>query len=163
DAATIHVVDRGGVAAGLPSRTDTDPRLIGTKHRVAYEREVTVAKGRRDGRTLVIVPELKGNQATGLSLLHVDFRPRPAPDDERAYAFRHHDPAPRLAARFGAKEAVMKALGVGLGAFKLRDVEVMRKRGGAPVVALHGKAAVLADERGVTAWHLSLTHTDSMA
>ena len=76
DAATIHVVDRGGVAAGLPSRTDTDPRLIGTKHRVAYEREVTVAKGRRDGRTLIIVPELKGNQATGLSLLHVAFRPR---------------------------------------------------------------------------------------
>jgi holo-[acyl-carrier protein] synthase len=84
-------------------------------------------------------------------------------DDERAYAFRHHDPAPRLAARFGAKEAVMKALGVGLGAFKLRDVEVVRKRGGAPVVALHGKAAVLADERGVTAWHLSLTHSETMA
>jgi holo-[acyl-carrier protein] synthase len=84
-------------------------------------------------------------------------------DDERAYAFRHHDPAPRLAARFGAKEAVMKALGVGLGAFKLRDVEVVRRRGGAPVVALHGKAAVLAEERGVATWHLSLTHTDSMA
>ena len=84
-------------------------------------------------------------------------------DDERAYAFRHHDPAPRLAARFGAKEAVMKALGVGLGAFKLRDVEVVRRRGGAPVVAVYGKAAVLADERGVTVWHLSLTHTDSMA
>jgi glutamine---fructose-6-phosphate transaminase (isomerizing) len=83
DAATIHVVDRGGVAAGLPSRTDTDPRLIGTKHRVAYEREVTVAKGRRDGRTLVIVPELKGNQATGLSLLHVAFRPRLTPDVAR--------------------------------------------------------------------------------
>ena len=83
DTATIHVVDRGGVAAGLPSRTDTDPRLIGTKHRVAYEREVTVAKGRRDGRTLIIVPELKGNQATGLSLLHVAFRPRLAPDVAR--------------------------------------------------------------------------------
>jgi glutamine---fructose-6-phosphate transaminase (isomerizing) len=83
DAATIHVVDRGGIAANLPSRTDSDPRLIGTKHRVAYEREVTVAKGRRDGRTLIIVPELKGNQATGLSLLHVAFRPRLAPDVAR--------------------------------------------------------------------------------
>jgi len=83
DAATIHVVDRGGVAAGLPSRTDSDPRLIGTKHRVAYEREVTVAKGRRDGRTLVIVPELKGALATGLTLLHVAFRPRLAPDVAR--------------------------------------------------------------------------------
>src|SRR5215204_1344764 len=83
DAATIHVVDRGGVAASLPLRTDTDPRLIGTKHRVAYEREVTAAKGRRDGRTLIIVPELKGNQATGVSLLHVAFRPRLAPDVAR--------------------------------------------------------------------------------
>jgi holo-[acyl-carrier protein] synthase len=83
--------------------------------------------------------------------------------DEREYASGQHDPAKSLAARFAAKEAVMKALGVGLGAFKLRDVEVVRRRGGAPVVALHGKAAVLADERGVTAWHLSLTHTDSMA
>jgi glutamine---fructose-6-phosphate transaminase (isomerizing) len=73
-------VEQGGVAAGLPSRTNSDPRLIGTKHRVAFEREVTVAKGRRDGRTLIIVPELKGNQATGLSLLHVAFRPRLAPD-----------------------------------------------------------------------------------
>jgi glucosamine--fructose-6-phosphate aminotransferase (isomerizing) len=81
--ATIHVVDRGGIAANLASRTDSDPRLIGTKHRVAYEREVTVAKGRRDGRTLIIVPELKGNQATGLSLLHVAFRPRLAPDVAR--------------------------------------------------------------------------------
>jgi holo-[acyl-carrier protein] synthase len=57
----------------------------------------------------------------------------------------------------------MKALGVGLGAFKLRDVEVVRRRGGAPIVALHGKAVVLAEERGVSAWHLSLTHSDSMA
>jgi holo-[acyl-carrier protein] synthase len=84
-------------------------------------------------------------------------------DDERAYAFRYNDPVPRFAVRFAAKEAVMKALGVGLGAFKLRDVEVLRKRGGAPVVGLHGKAVVLADERGVTGWHLSLTHSDLMA
>src|SRR6266540_2529353 len=83
DTATLHVVDRGGIAANLPSRTDTDPRLIGTKHRVAYEREVTVARGRRDGRTLVIVPELKGNQTTGLTLLHVAFHPRLAPEVAR--------------------------------------------------------------------------------
>jgi len=84
-------------------------------------------------------------------------------DDERAYAERHRDPAPRLAARFAAKEAVMKALGVGLGAFKLRDVEVARRRSGAPQLVLRGKAAALAEDQGVTGWHLSLTHTDSMA
>jgi holo-[acyl-carrier protein] synthase len=84
-------------------------------------------------------------------------------EDERAYAERHRDPAPRLAVRFAAKEAVMKALGVGLGAFKLRDVEVTRRKGGAPKLVLRGKAAALAEQRGVTGWHLSLTHTDSMA
>jgi holo-[acyl-carrier protein] synthase len=84
-------------------------------------------------------------------------------DDERAYAYRQKDPAKSLAARFGAKEAVMKALGVGLWKFKLRDVEVVRQKGGAPRVALHGRAAELADERGVRDWHLSLTHTNSTA
>jgi holo-[acyl-carrier protein] synthase len=84
-------------------------------------------------------------------------------DDERAYAYRQKDPAKSLAARFGAKEAVMKALGVGLWKFKLRDVEVIRQRSGAPRVALHGRAQELATERGVRAWHLSLTHTEHTA
>lgn len=84
-------------------------------------------------------------------------------DDERSYAFRHGDPVPRLAARFAAKEAVMKALGVGLGAFGLRDVEVVRARSGAPSVALTGKAADLATQRGVGQWHLTLSHSDLVA
>ena len=50
--------------------------LRGTKHRVATEREVTVAVGRSDGRTVIIVPESKGNQCTGLTLLHVRFHER---------------------------------------------------------------------------------------
>jgi holo-[acyl-carrier protein] synthase len=84
-------------------------------------------------------------------------------DAEREYAFRHRNPAPRLAARFGAKEAVMKALGVGLWKFALRDVEVVRLPSGQPTVALYEKAATLADARGVRAWHLTLTHTGTMA
>jgi holo-[acyl-carrier protein] synthase len=84
-------------------------------------------------------------------------------DRERDYALRQHDPAKSLAARFAAKEAVMKALGVGLWRFGLRDVEVVRLQSGAPTVALHGRAAELAAERGVTAWQLSLTHTDTTA
>ncbi len=80
DDATIQVVDRGGISRDLPSRTDRDARLRGTKHRVATEREVTVARGRSDGRTVVIVPEVKGTEVTGLSLLHVNFHDRlPAP------------------------------------------------------------------------------------
>jgi glucosamine--fructose-6-phosphate aminotransferase (isomerizing) len=73
DGATIHVVDKGGVATGIPSRTDVDARLRGTKHRAAFEREVTVVRGRADGRTVIYVPELKGNQTVGITLLHARF------------------------------------------------------------------------------------------
>jgi holo-[acyl-carrier protein] synthase len=84
-------------------------------------------------------------------------------DAERAYAFRQHDPAKSLAARFGAKEAVMKAMGVGLWKFKFRDVEVVRARSGAPSVSLTGRAVEMAGERGIVGWHLSLTHTETTA
>jgi holo-[acyl-carrier protein] synthase len=82
---------------------------------------------------------------------------------ERAYAERRPDPAERLAARFAAKEAVMKALGVGIGAFAFHDVEVAVDEGGAPRLLLVGAAQRLADERGVQTWHLSLTHTALVA
>ncbi|MBW3547566.1 MAG: holo-ACP synthase [Actinobacteria bacterium] len=84
-------------------------------------------------------------------------------DAERAYAARRRDPTERLAARFAAKEAVMKAMGVGLWRFPLRDIEVVRAASGAPSVRLHGRAAVLAADRGVTEWRLTLTHTSTMA
>jgi glutamine---fructose-6-phosphate transaminase (isomerizing) len=71
--ATIHVVDRGGIAMGIPSRTNRNPVLRGTKHRAAEEREVTVARGRSDGRTVIFVPETKDAQVTGMTLLHVTF------------------------------------------------------------------------------------------
>jgi glucosamine--fructose-6-phosphate aminotransferase (isomerizing) len=81
--ATIHVVDGGGDMAGLPSRTAEDPTLKGIKHRVAFEQEVTAARGRRDGRTLVLVPETKDKQTTGLTLLHVRFADRLPPAEAR--------------------------------------------------------------------------------
>jgi glutamine---fructose-6-phosphate transaminase (isomerizing) len=75
-AATATVVDRGGIARDLSSRTDRSPELRGTKHRVASEREILVAKGRRDGRPIVIVPEVKDGEPTGITLLHVRFADR---------------------------------------------------------------------------------------
>jgi holo-[acyl-carrier protein] synthase len=84
-------------------------------------------------------------------------------DSERAYAQRCADPGPRLAVRFAAKEAVLKALGVGVGAARFRDVEVLRGSGGQPGLALSGRAAALSISRGVHRWHLSLTHTDTLA
>lgn len=76
DDATVVVVDRGGISTGLSSRTDRDPRLRGTKHLVAREHELMVAKGRGDGRTVLIVPETKDSLTTGLTLLHLKLRDR---------------------------------------------------------------------------------------
>ena len=84
-------------------------------------------------------------------------------DGERAAGARRRDPSQRLAARFAAKEAVMKALGVGLGAFAFHDVEVVRAESGAPSLALRGRAASLAAARGVAGWRLSITHTEQTA
>lgn len=84
-------------------------------------------------------------------------------DAERAHAALRRDPVEPLGVRFAAKEAVMKALGVGLWSFPMREAEVVRAPSGAPAVALHGRAAELAAERGVTAWRLSLSHTSALA
>ena len=261
--ATATVVDRGGIARDLPSRTDRSPELRGTKHRVASERELLVARGRRDGRPIVIVPEVKDGEATGITLLHVRFADPPAGGDgardaaglpqplrgaarrgardradlprgparrhpgrrpahradqparrpvahvtcrppdrvsprvsvapgdrnspgkswvrwrswvrssgwgstcarssgcgaslartsgfadrvftagEQDYCRAARDPAERFAVRYAAKEAVLKAVGAGLGACRLRDIEVVRAESGAPaaVAARHRRRA----------------------
>jgi glucosamine--fructose-6-phosphate aminotransferase (isomerizing) len=76
EAATIEVADRGGVSLTLASRTERDRRLRGTKQRVATERQVLAATGRSDGRTVVLVPEVKEDHVSGLVLLHVELRER---------------------------------------------------------------------------------------
>ena len=70
---TVVVVDRGGISRDIVSRTDHSPTLKGTKHQVAVERRVFVARGRGDDRTVVIIPETKNNVTTGLTLLQVRF------------------------------------------------------------------------------------------
>ena len=70
---TIAVVDQGGIAAGIVSRTAASPALTGSKHRVAVERRVLAARGRHDGRTVVFVPEVASGSTVGITLLHVRF------------------------------------------------------------------------------------------
>jgi phosphopantetheine--protein transferase-like protein len=85
-------------------------------------------------------------------------------EGEREYAERRRDPIERYAARFAAKEAVLKALGLGIGACELAEIEVVRdEESGAPALVLHGKASALAEERGIVDWKLSLTHTETAA
>jgi holo-[acyl-carrier protein] synthase len=81
-------------------------------------------------------------------------------DGERAYAAARARPGQHLAARFCAKEAVAKALG--LGHWEWRDVEVLSD-GGAPAVALYGTVAARAAALGVAGVRLSLTHTRGQA
>ena len=76
DSGTATVIDRGGISRSMTSRTDRDPRLRGTKHLVAREHELMVARGRDDGRTVLIVPETKDSQTTGLTLLHLRLTDR---------------------------------------------------------------------------------------
>jgi holo-[acyl-carrier protein] synthase len=85
-------------------------------------------------------------------------------DAEAAYAAGQRDPAPRLAVRFAAKEAVLKSLGLGLGGMPMRSIEVVRDAdSGRPSLVLHGAALEVAAAHGVRQWHLSLSHTDLMA
>lgn len=82
---------------------------------------------------------------------------------EREFAGARHDPVPTLAARFAAKEAVMKALATGLGGVDFADIEVLSSPGGAPRLSISGRASQRAAVLGVSRWHVSLTHTDTMA
>ena len=72
--------------------------------------------------------------------------------------------SPELAVRFAAKEAVSKALGVGVrmmarDGINWRDVEITGDRRGKPLVRLYGRAAERAEELGLTEWAASLSHT----
>ncbi|WP_350454686.1 holo-ACP synthase [Slackia heliotrinireducens] len=86
-------------------------------------------------------------------------------EDEQAYCNSKANPAQHYAARFAAKEAVGKALGVGIMADGLRvqDVEVVRDFRGHPAVKLHGRAVEIARERGVVDIPLSLSFTQEVA
>ena len=79
---------------------------------------------------------------------------------ERAYCMAKAVPGPSLAARFAAKEAVMKCLGTGWSdGVGFSQIEVVRDARGAPSLVLHGRALQRANELGIARWHLSLTHT----
>ncbi len=73
------------------------------------------------------------------------------------------DQAHRLAARFAAKEAVAKALGTGIGDVSWQEIEIRCGERGRPILQLHGAAARISAEMGLTEWDVSLTHTQSHA
>ncbi|MBI3158338.1 MAG: holo-ACP synthase [Chloroflexi bacterium] len=68
-----------------------------------------------------------------------------------------------LAARWAAKEAVAKALGTGIGEVEWLEIEILRGPSKEPLLTLHGKAKALAEQKGLTAWSLSISHTHAHA
>ncbi len=68
-----------------------------------------------------------------------------------------------VAGRFAAKEAVLKALGCGLGDIPMKDIETLRAPSGQPVITLKGLAKQKADALGVKHMHISISHSERYA
>lgn len=113
----------------------------------------------------------KGQVGLGVDIVNIErmrnilqrspaFERRAFSEAERQYCNSTADPAAHFAARFAAKEAVVKALGCGFNhGVWIRDIEVVRQNGGRLAVRLYGRAAVIADEAGVTEIPISLSHS----
>lgn len=109
---------------------------------------------------------------TGVDLIEIDrvrqayrehgerFLKRCFTEGEIAYCLRKKDPSESLAARFGAKEAVIKAFSHGFGGrWKWRDIEVVREPSGKPTLKLHHRFEELRVERGIARMHLTIAHS----
>ena len=80
--------------------------------------------------------------------------------EERAYALRYKDPVPRLAARFAAKEACMKALGTGWSnGVRWKDIVVTNAPSGKPELELRGTARDFLERLEVNRIHITITHS----
>jgi holo-[acyl-carrier protein] synthase len=85
-------------------------------------------------------------------------------DGEVEYCSRHIQAFVHYGARFAAKEAFLKALGIGLGmGAKLKEIEVVRNNKGKPDIVLSGGAKAQTEKENITDIHLSLTHTKKYA
>ena len=83
---------------------------------------------------------------------------------EQAYVLRHADPTQRIAGRWVAKEAALKALGTGLSqGIRWRDLEILPDEHGKPILTLSGEALKVASRLKATVIHITITHVDSMA
>lgn len=122
------------------------------------------------------LPDLVGQVvvAIGADLVDIDrirdtmarqarFAERVFTERERLYCEQRHDPAERYAARFAAKEAVLKVLGTGLGGADFTDIEVVKEPSGKPELVITGRAAAKAEELGITRWLITLSHSEHLA
>ena len=121
-------------------------------------------------------PELSGRPMVGIGIDLVDvqrfgnvltrtprFLVRVFTDGELAASTGRADEVGALAARFAAKEAVVKCLAGGIFAQRLVDIEVISTPGGPPSLRLFGAAKRQADALGASSWAVSLSHDRSVA
>lgn len=92
-----------------------------------------------------------------------NFVERVFTEAERAYCDMRNDPAERYAARFAAKEAVLKVIGTGLGGGDFGDIEVIRLESGEPELRVTGRAAAKATELGIRHWLITMSHSRHLA
>ncbi|MBU8892973.1 MAG: holo-ACP synthase [Bacteroidales bacterium] len=85
-------------------------------------------------------------------------------DNEISYCNQYKNKAQRFAARYAAKEAFLKALGTGWrDGITFKDINIINDDLGKPEIKLSGMAKQIADKLGVTAVHLSMSHTKDLA
>lgn len=92
------------------------------------------------------------------------FEARIFTSGETDYCQNKAEPAIHFAARFAAKEAVMKCLGTGMDqGIAFKDIEVIRETSGKPRIRMHGKGKELSRELGIKAIHISISHDKKYA
>lgn len=122
----------------------------------------------------VFDPEVSGAIAVGVDLIEIGRIERALADFGERFMRRIYTEREReryrgrvseLAARFAAKEATSKALGLGIRGIHWREMEILSNRRGKPVLILHDRAADRAAMLGLNHFSVSLTHsrTDAMA
>ena len=86
---------------------------------------------------------------------------------ETSFCYARSNPFPHFAARFAAKEACLKALGIGLGGFggvnRLKEIEVKSEQTGQPIIFLSGSVKKLTIAKSITQITVSLSHTLELA
>jgi len=91
DNPTLTIVDRDGVSVGIQSRVERDLELRGTKHRVATSKKVLLTKGLRDERTILLIPEVKDGETTGINLLHISLHKNLSIEEIRTVLNGYHN------------------------------------------------------------------------
>jgi len=139
-------------------------RPLPVRAAIISSNRLRTATRRQEARTPVLyvgVDIVEIGRVAAVAERHPDrFPARIYTDGERAYC---RGRAPQLAARFAAKEAVMKALGTGTRGVGWRDIEVVRKPRSAPEIVLHGRASARAEKLGAIRIALSLSHSREYA